>query len=399
MEAGMADEKSYQILIKVLVSSRAIDKAHELFKKMRKSSIRPSVATCNDLLSGFARQSRLSQGMSLLEEMHAEKINASTDTLNIMVKLMNESRNIDQRFARVRNILSKYNLDALAAPAPRLAAVVAQADGVKAAPCAHEVQITGTLSQIKAVRKTLKQHGFLDNDEKGCSPLDGHWETDHGLTVIIENKIVRWSAQRASKLRFTREDRSACVLTLYGEPTNGRLVEPAMHADATKSIIWDNGDVWHSFDGRIIGKDSFHGQTMSKTLRDEKQDECYRARSDALLKCVSKQALGVDAMLESTLSQYLGNDLYYVRVQFESKWNPTKKAASFDDDDDFDMPPLDSEVQEDACHAISRRHPCVGLRHCWAEKNANICGQRTLVNGEEVDEDCFSRHVRAVCWA
>jgi len=116
----------------------------------------------------------------------------------------------------------------------------------------------------------------------------------------------------------------------------------------------------------------------------------YSARAKASLRCVSKQALGLPSILDDTISQFLGNDLYYIRVQFESKWNPSAL--------DEDELPL-TEADNDICGSLSRRHPRVGLRHCWAERDANKCGQRTLVNGEEVDENAFSRHVRAVQWA
>jgi len=398
-EAGMADEMSYSALIKSLVKAHAVDKATALMKTMRRASITPTVDTFNDVLSGFAREYRFKESLSLLDEMHAQGAQPSSVTLNTIVKLMNGSRNMENQLYRVQQILSRYNLEAsingselVFAPLPRLAAVISQAQASTVAPCAHEMHITGSLSQMKAVRKTLKQHGFLDSSERGCSPLDGHWETDHGLTVVIEGKLVRWSAQRASRLRFTNEDRTACKMMLYGEVTNARLMSPSMSPDATKTLMWDNGDVWHSFDGRVIGQNTLFSQNMTKTSRDHMQDQSYRARSNAVLRCVSKQALHVPSILEQTITQFLGNDLYYVRVQFESKWNPSKQ-----DDYDDDMPSL--EAEEDICNTVSRRHPRIGLRHSWAEKSSNCCGQRTLVNGEEVDDDCFSRHVRAVCWA
>jgi hypothetical protein len=247
------------------------------------------------------------------------------------------------------------------------------------------VQITGSLASVKAVRRTLKQNGFFDKNNSVAgiaSPLDGHWETEHGLTVIIEGKMVRWSRQRASKLRFTRPDRRACVLTIYGEPSQGKLLPSALVPGATKSLQWDNGDVWHSHEGRAIGPVMLCSQSMTKASRDECQHVAYRARSSAVLKCVSPKCLHLPVALEEIIKEFLGNDSYYFQVCFTSDWNPACMDAI--------------EAEADIFAFISRRHAHVGLRHCWAEKSAGCCGQRTLVNGEEVDEDCFNRHIKAV---
>lgn len=399
--AGLADETTYNLLIKVLVATRSLDKANAFFKDMKKASLTPSVGIFDNLLSGFARERRFNESLALLEEMHAGGVLPSNDTLNNIVRLLNGSRNIDQSLARIQQLLLKYNIDAASAASPvpvampRLAAVISQTEESKTTCCAHEMQITGSMSQIKAVRKTLKQHGLLDNTESDCSPLDGHWETDHGLTVIVEGKLVRWSAQRASKLSFTNKERTRCTMSLYGEATNGRLVSPATSPHASKSLVWENGDVWQSYEGRVIGQDTFFSQCMTKMVRDQFQDLQYQARSSAMLKCVSRQALNIPVMLEQSIVEFLGNDLYYVRVRFESKSNPSKKVSN----DDDDLGPLPFEEEQDTCNAISLRHPRVGLRHCWAEKSDNSYGQRTLVNGQEVNEDDFSRHVQYVCWA
>jgi hypothetical protein len=256
--------------------------------------------------------------------------------------------------------------------------------------------VNGSLAQVKAVRKTMKQFGFLDKSEVEAWPLDGHWESDLGLTVVIEGKLVRWSGQRASRLRFTTEDRRACVLRLYGVATQGRLVMPGQAPGATKTLIWDNGDVWHSYDGRVVGHDSLFSQSMTKTLRDKNQDEVYRARASIVLKCTSKQALGVPSILENTIIQFLGNDLYYVRLHYESTSSPAETQR---DPHNELSDELASTDDADICNTLSRRHPRIGLRHCWAERGGDLCGQRTLVNGNEIDEDSFSRHMKMVTWA
>lgn len=399
MKATMADSNSFNILIKALVQARALTKAEDCLKDMRRAGLQPCTATFNELLNGFVQEGRFHESFNLLDNMHAWGVQASNVTINTIAKLVNESRNIDQSCGRIRRILQKYNLAGACTGAspdvpvalPRLAAVMynAEDDESPPAPCEHEFQVTGSLAQIKAVRRTLKQHGFLDKNETDARPLDGHWETDYRLTVVIEGKVVRWSGQRASKLRYTAEDQSSCELALYGEASQGKLMSPPTAPDVRKTLMWDNGDIWSSYDGRVIGQDTLFCQTMTKTLRDEAQDDLYRAWSSAALKCVSKQALGVPSILEESIMQFLGNDLYYVRVQFASKWNPSHV-------DEDQLPLFDADA--DICVSISQRHPQVGLRHCWADRSVDSFGQRTLVNGEEVPEGSFSRHIGAVRW-
>lgn len=392
VEAQKADEASFNILIKGLVEVHALEKARDLVDQMKKAGIHPSSAVFDNILAGCARAKRFTESLSLLEEMHAAGVQPTSSTLHTIEKLLDDSRNIDQSLCRIRQIMSKFQIEAkMLADLPRLAAVISQATDSMLAPCAHELHIAGSLPQIKAVQRTLKQHGFLDSTEKDARPFDGHWETDDGLTVIIEGKVVRWGGQHASRLRFTGEDQRCCMLTLYGKPTKG-VSSPAIEAQDTKQLRWDNGETWHSYDGRAIGQDVLFSQSMTKPSRDQAQDEAQRARSSAMLKCVSKNALGLPMILEDAITQFLGGELFYVRVQFQSKWNPSRPS----DDDEL---PLLQDADADICSSLSHRHPWVGLRHCWAEPGADQCGQRTLVNGEEVDEDCFRRQVKALRWS
>jgi hypothetical protein len=349
--------------------------------------------------------------------MHASRIEPDVSTFDALVRLLNTARSFEQGFDRVLQVLRKYevehhfnsNLSAFAShqqdgcasaaigrlrarcnsetlsPLPALAAVILRAEsGFSSGSYVHEVQAMGGLNTIKAARKTLKQHGFLDKDECETWPLNGHWETDHGLTVVVEGKIVRWSRQRASKLQFPGTDRSTCVLTLYGEATQGHLAIPGLLPEATKSLRWDNGDVWHCYDGRVIGQATMFAQSMTKTFRDDSQDAALQARAHAVLTSVSKQGLCVPAILLETIIRFIGNDLYFVTVRFESRWNP---QVEFYEAVDF---------EQDIFDTVSRRHPRIGFRHCWADQKTCSCGQRTLVNGEEVDEECFSRHIKTV---
>jgi len=397
VEEGLADLVSFNTLIKTLVKTRALEKACTLLDRMRTLEIEPDIVTFNELIGGCANENSFMQGLSLMEAMHQEGVQPNAFTLDAIVSLLTGCRGHDQSSDRVRRILGKFKLEpnsngqwsGLSASqppvaVPSLVAAMTQADKSKHSLCHHEITITGDLPRVKAARRTLKQHGFLDEEEdEEVWPLNGHWETDHGLTVVVEGKLVRWSRQRASRLQFSAPDRRSCVLTLYGVPSQGRLVTPGTAPGATKTLSWANGDVWHSYDGRVIGQAALFSQTMTKVLRDSVQDQAYSGRSEMVLRTISHNGLCMPSTIENAVLQFLGNDLYFVKVSFASKWNP-----QWTDENDVDGDPFDS---------MSRRNPRVGFRHCWAEPGKGCYGQRTLANGEDVDEECFNRHVK-ILW-
>jgi len=383
-EAGFADECSFIILIKALVMVRDLEKARALLHDMGEVGLSPSIATFNELLIGFARGGHFSDGLSLLKDMDAAGVEPTSFTLTIIAKLMDSARRITwwgpgaihQGWAGAQEILMKYELKfGGICQVPRLAAAVSRAEKTKSTACVHDVEIKGSLHRIKAVRRTLKQHGFLDRAQDEAWPLDGHWQTNTGLTVIIERKMVRWSQQHASMLHFTSQDRQNCSLVISGGRARGSLTEPLAPC-ATKALTWDNGDVWHSYDGHVIDQTEMHSQSMTKTLRDKVQDRSHRSQAAAVLKCVSKESLGMPPFLEAALMPYLGGDLYYLQVHFES-----------------------STIRADIFDVISQCHPRVGVRHCWVKPDSGSMGQRTLANGEAVDDACFNRHIDALCIA
>lgn len=375
-EAQMTDETSFLLIIKALVMARDFQKARTCLEGMRSIGIVPTVAIFDELLSGFAREGSFRDGISLLEEMDADGVQPTSSTAEIVATLTNGMRAHDQSLADVQRLLLKYGCASASTlhvvPAPSLTDVASLSPSAASAACVHTVEAKGSFARIKALRRTLKQHGLLDKAEGNAGPLDGHWETDHGLSVVIEGKMVRWSRQRASRLRFASEDRRSCTLVVYGESTRGRVSQPIAPC-ATKSLRFDNGDVWHAYDGRVLGETTVFSQSMTKILRDTPQDKAHQARAVAVLKSVSKQGLCLPAGLEEMLIPYIGSELYSLKVQFESD---TQRADIFG--------------------RMSCIHPRIGFRHCWVRPATNSCGQRTLVNGRETDEASFNRHVRAV---
>lgn len=380
-DANMVDANTFAILMKALVMVRDFDRARNLLQDMRSSCVEKSAETFEVILAGIAREGSINDGAFVLKEMEAAGLEPNSATRHLVATLVNSARNFNQGLACLRQISVACGLSSEChsrgvrlefRDVPRLAFLLSNCKDVKSSECVHDVEIQGAHIRLRAVQKTLKQHGFLERADSDEFPLDGHWQTDHGLTVIIEGKTVRWSKERASRLRFTSSDKRQCELVVYGQLSKGHLVQP-LSPYATKSLKWDNGDVWHSHDGRVIGGTTFFEQSMTKIRRDHIQDKAYQARVSVAIKSVSRQGLGLPSILEGALMQYLGSDLHCLNIRFENK---TARLAVFE--------------------ALSRRHPLVGFRHCWIRPSSNSCGQRTLVNGSETDEECFNRHIGAV---
>jgi len=106
--------------------------------------------------------------------------------------------------------------------------------------------------------------------------------------------------------------------------------------------------------------------------RDEHQDTMKRAQAAAVLRCVSKQGLHLPWNIEEAMLQYLGSDVYFLRLNFES-----------------------NSIRAPLLDELSCRHPRLALRHCWVKPSFGCCGQRTLSNAEDIDESAFNRHINA----
>jgi hypothetical protein len=234
--------------------------------------------------------------------------------------------------------------------------------------CSNVIAVSGHRSKVKAASRTLRKHGFLKSCSGASSPLDGHWQTDHGLNVIIEGKLVRWTYQRASRLEFVKVDKSSCQLMLYGELVQGHVVQSSIPGVA-KTLQWGNGDVWHSYHGRCIDKEEVFLQTMSKIRHDDAQDELVRARALGRLKAVSKDGFVLLPHCIDHVLRYIGSDTYYFNVCFDTHGGR----------------PWAGSGNKDFLSTVSRRHPRVEIHHCWFAGSNESCGQRKIAEGCDID--------------
>lgn len=231
--------------------------------------------------------------------------------------------------------------------------------------CNNMIVVSGHRSKVKAACRTFKKHGFLKSCGHTGLPFDGHWETDHGLNVIIEGKLVRWTQQRASRLKFIKVDKRSCQLMLYGEPVEGHLVTSSSPGVA-KMLRWGNGDVWHSYESRRIDKEEVFRQTMTKVLHDDAEDELVRARVHGRLKAASKDGLGLLPYAIDHILRYVGSDRYYFNVCFD-----TRSGCPW------------SGRAKDFLGMVSRQHPHIQIHHCWSD-GVDESGQRKVVKGCDV---------------
>lgn len=265
-----------------------------------------------------------------------------------------------------------------ACPSEMLAVVPTslRAAGLDSGWYSHEVCISGTLAQVKSARRTLKKQGFLDRSDTSDFPLNGHWQTEHGLAVVIEGKMVRWSPQRASRLRFGSPvtaggcgDRKVCRLHLYGESVQGRLTTSDCAPGVSKILQWSNGDTWNSFEWRRVGQTTAFEQAMTKTLRDSAQDSKVRAAAASMLQCLSKQGLDLLPCATQQVLDFLGSNSYFVRVCFDAPRAPAHAAGE--------------DVGNELLSRISRKHPSVALQHCWVQGGGICCGESTFIGGRK----------------
>lgn len=222
--------------------------------------------------------------------------------------------------------------------------------------CRNRIRISGDFAQVKAARKTLKKYGFLDRCQDENFPLNGHWETCHGMIVVIEGKMVRWSQKRASRLKFTGSCKNTCLLDIYGEATTGKL-ELAIEPGAAKVLKWANGDIWHSLKGCRIGQAVLLSQTMTKVQRDKARDEAVRAEASAQLKLVSRSGLSLLPDCIQQVAQFIGSTTYHVDVHFNTENSPARTAAR--------------DVGKDLSASLSKQYPAIELHHYWEEAAEN----------------------------
>merc|ERR1719375_709701 len=101
---------TYSTMLKGHCQSGDVQAGFKILEQIRKDpELKPDEIMYNSLLDGCAQNNMVNEGLQLLQEMQAEGVYPSNFTLSILVKLMNRARRVDQAFAVVKEITTKYN--------------------------------------------------------------------------------------------------------------------------------------------------------------------------------------------------------------------------------------------------------------------------------------------------
>jgi len=101
---------TYSTMLKGHCQSGDMQSGFKIMEQIRNDpELKPDEIMYNSLLDGCAQNNLVTEAFELLTQMQAEGIPPSNFTLSILVKLMNRARRLDQAFALVRDITSKYN--------------------------------------------------------------------------------------------------------------------------------------------------------------------------------------------------------------------------------------------------------------------------------------------------
>jgi len=99
------DVITYSTIVKGYCMSGDVDKAFQVLQEMKRDGKHaPDEILYNSLLDGCAKQHRLDDALTLLDDMQDSGVVPSNFTLSIMVKLLGRSRRLNQAFTMVETI-------------------------------------------------------------------------------------------------------------------------------------------------------------------------------------------------------------------------------------------------------------------------------------------------------
>merc|ERR1719253_239223 len=110
---GHPDVVTYSTLVKGYCMAGDLDRAFAVLRKMLDSGRHaPDEILFNSLLDGCARQQRVEEALSLVEDMHSHHVRPSNYTLSILVKLLGRSRRLQQAFTMVEETCKRFDFQA-----------------------------------------------------------------------------------------------------------------------------------------------------------------------------------------------------------------------------------------------------------------------------------------------
>jgi len=258
-------------------------------------------------------------------------------------------------FERARKLIQEMK-EAIRAPSSELCRDILDSlaqeglfsDGIALLQYMHKQDVETTYPVLHAIARLLQSARAVDDDLSLVYEVISKYDfASHGVAVPGFARTIH----RAMELS------TAC--SVHGIEAKGSQV-------ALKSL--QNTYVHHG----LIDEEM---PSALPVFSDEEQDYASRRHAAAILKCVSKNGLGLPSHLEGDVLGFVASSVFSVHVDFECQNSGICRAL----------------LQEISCC-----HPLLGFRHSWAMPNAgNSCGQRALSNGEDISEASFNRHINA----
>merc|ERR1719353_2563960 len=100
---------TYSTMLKGHCQNGDVQMGFTILEQIKKDpNLKPDEIMYNSLLDGCAQNNLVTEGLRLVDEMQAEGVYPSNFTLSILVKLMNRAKRVEDAFALVQEISSKY---------------------------------------------------------------------------------------------------------------------------------------------------------------------------------------------------------------------------------------------------------------------------------------------------
>lgn len=214
--------------------------------------------------------------------------------------------------------------------------------------CANELKVLGTRQSVDRASRSLKAEGFSD----------GGWDKEPVNLQILEMTTNYSAVKRKCLFRVS-------------------MTEPTPDPE-------ENG-------------------TIPKVDKEEQQQMVN------IISCISRYGLKVCPFVESHIVSYVWGEVFSVTVQFLTEMRPPWVEGPDNDRMHYDTleagrdgeitfaNPWGEASKQNFVTQMSLDHPATAWRQAWAGRvytQACFCGQRYVLNGEDVPGKCYQRSVR-----
>lgn len=337
-------------------ASRNIKETLQAFRLIQQNKEPVTSAMHNTVLQAWINCGNIWAAENCLEEMTEAGLVDETSFV-ILVKALLPIGDIEKARALLEEMKEKVPLPS-AATMDELLLSFARAgllhDGISLLKHMHTVGVAPTAATLCAIAKLVNGARFITERSHELAEVLSKFTFDSKCVDEVSQKYPS-ELPGLVDLVFQSEEMGAKIC-IHGVEIKGSLSEIDGLCVTLKQ---------HDFKSML-------GASPLEVQRDAQQDVAKRAQVAGALRAVSRQGLGLPWNVEEVMLQYLGSEVHFLRLNFQSN---SMRAPMVDE--------------------LSCRHPRLGFRHCWVKAGFGTCGQRTISNGEEIDESSFNRHINA----